>query len=56
MDEATREKILDERIQARLARDLAYRNASSAELQDAREKTIEDEEIARLDREQAARS
>jgi len=49
MDEATRERILDRRVQARLRTDAAYRNAADAEAQAEREQAIEEEEIRRLD-------
>lgn len=48
MDEATREALLDSRIQRRLASDSAYRNAENAEEQSEREAEIEREEDAKL--------
>lgn len=48
MNEAERERILDARIQRRLATDAAYRNAENADEQAARENAIENEEDARL--------
>ena len=49
MDDATYERVLDRRVQARLARDSAYRNAENAEQQAEREEEIEREESKRLD-------
>lgn len=49
MTDAERERILDARIQRRLATDRAYRNAANAEEQAQREEEIEREEEARLD-------
>jgi len=48
MTEAEREKLLDARIQRRLATDSAYRNAENAEQQAERENEIEREEDAKL--------
>lgn len=48
MDEATRERILDKRIMARLATDRAYRFAENAEEQAERERQIETEEDSKL--------
>ncbi len=55
MTESDRERILDSRIQARLTRDSAYRNAESAEDQAAREDEIEQEEVNLLEWEILAR-
>ena len=49
------ERILDARIIARLATDKAYRNAENAEQQSERERELEDEEVARLERERGDR-
>jgi len=49
MDDVTYERVLDRRIQARLASDRAYRNAENAEQQTEREEQIEREEVKRLD-------
>lgn len=48
MTEAERERILDKRVQARLATDRAYRNAANAEEQAQREEEIELEEDRKL--------
>jgi len=48
MTDAERERILDKRIQARLATDRAYLNAENAEEQSNREWEIEREEDERL--------
>jgi hypothetical protein len=45
------ERVLDARIQARLATDPAYRNAETGDEQAEREREIEDEEIARYEAE-----
>ncbi len=55
MDDATREQILDKRIQARLATDRAYLNAENAEEQAEREEEIESQEAERLQWEQRDR-
>lgn len=47
-DEATREAVLDRRVQHRLATDNAYRYAENAEEQAVREEEIEREEDERL--------
>lgn len=44
-----RERIIDQRVQRRLATDRAYRYAEDAEQQAQREDEIEREEVARLD-------
>ncbi len=49
MDDATREELLDKRIQRRLATDSAYRNAENAEEQAEREREIEESENDFLD-------
>jgi len=49
MNDTEYERILDRRIQARLASDRAYRNAENAEQQAQREYEIEQEEAERLD-------
>lgn len=51
MTDADRERILDKRIQHRLARDKGYLWAENAEEQAEREAEIEREEEAILDRE-----
>lgn len=56
MTDADRERILDRRIQARLASDRAYRNAENAEAAADRELEIEVEEADRLIDETEARS
>lgn len=48
MDEVTFERLLDKRVQARLATDRAYLNAENAEQQSAREEQIEREEYEAL--------
>jgi len=48
MNESTRERLLDIKVQRRLATDSAYRNAENAEEQSAREWQIEREEDAKL--------
>lgn len=48
MDTPTFERVLDKRIQERLASDRAYRNAANADEQAAREEEIEAEESTRL--------
>lgn len=47
-DEVADERLLDSRVQRRLATDLAYRNAEDAEQQSEREAQIEREEVERL--------
>jgi hypothetical protein len=48
MDEATRERIIDRRVQERLRTDAIYRNAADAEAQALREEAITAEEEAHL--------
>jgi hypothetical protein len=48
MNEATRERLLDAKVQRRLATDSAYRNAENTEEQAEREAEIEREEDERL--------
>lgn len=50
MNESERERILDQRVQRRLATDREYRHAEDAEHQAEREAAIEREEVERLDR------
>lgn len=55
MNETDRERIIDRRVQRRLATDRAYRNAESWADQLRREEEIEREEVERLEVEQNER-
>lgn len=50
MDDATYERMLDINVHRRLATDRAYKHAENAEEQAEREREIEREEAAKLDR------